>query len=645
MKRLLAVLIASVIVSVAFAESENNDFYFYDKQDCENIANAARTEWGSKIIENLKEVVRERRSHPMEVPTLEGGHIHYYFCPIHNLMFEFDWDSPEAHYCKACGKKWDNNPVYNWAWVNTVHTKNMDYMLACMYIYLATNDTLYSGYIRDMMLDYASKYPAYKEHSTDRNKANNDAAKMFGQCLDEAVWASDVAKAYHVIKPTLTDEQVKYIEDNYLRPCANMLMSRKHKLNWQTWLNSAIAALGVALEDDKVIDKAINDPVYGFRTLLAQDVYDDGWWKEGSPIYHFYPLRSIILTAEAVRCRGINLYDKKLYNMLASPVYATYSDLSFPAHNDGWYGENLIAQVKLYELGYARYKDPLFLDVLTRCYNVEERSNPEALVNGCELNTTKKIGNGESYIFNDAGFALLKYKDKTAVLKYGPHGGIHGHPDKLSISLHNGVKEVISDLGTSAYGVPDYMEWYRKTLAHNTVVVDGQDQEADTGSVIEFSPDKNGVVISASSDKAYSGVHMQRTLRLNKNKLEEEFICNSDNEHQYEYVLLFNDKPEIGIEGVDFELGQNYAYKKIKNTKLFKPGKNFKVNAGNSVIEIEVMTEGDVEVICGEAPGIPPTNPGVVTKTGTEKRPVMTCYPLIIRTKGCNMHVASDWRL
>lgn len=63
------------------------------------------------------------------------------------------------------------------------------------------------------------------------------------------------------------------------------------------------------------------------------------------------------MTADAVRCRNIDLYDKQLYNMFASPVRGVYPDLTFPAHNDGWYGESLIAQAGLFEAAYARFRD------------------------------------------------------------------------------------------------------------------------------------------------------------------------------------------------------------------------------------------------------------------------------------------------
>jgi hypothetical protein len=77
------------LISFSVFPSEN-DYFFFSKEDREAIAQSAKTEWGKAIIANLKEVVAERRKHELAVPLLEGGHFHDYFCPVHNLMFEFD---------------------------------------------------------------------------------------------------------------------------------------------------------------------------------------------------------------------------------------------------------------------------------------------------------------------------------------------------------------------------------------------------------------------------------------------------------------------------------------------------------------------------------------------------------------------------
>lgn len=640
-------LLCSLALQTAPAQNVGGErgFYFFTTEEKEAIRQSAQMEWGQIILDSLRSVVKERLTHPLEVPMLEGGHGHQYCCPLHNVTFEFNWDKPTSHYCPVCRKDWNDKNVYNWAWVNYVHAKNLTYLNACMYLYLATGENEYAEHIRDMMLDYARKYPTYMVHNAARKPSEAHSGKMFAQSLDESVWATDAARAYDVATPVMTAAEREAIEKGYLRECADLLLRRKDGGNWQAWHNSGLVALGVALHNDSILDVAVNDPKCGHRFLMKKHVYPDGWWNEGSPTYHFYPLRAILLTAEALRCRDINLYDQQLLNMFAGPVLGTYKDLVFPAHNDGWYGENLLAQVKLYEAAYHQYKEPLFLNVLEACYTRTERINPEALVNPIRIRPSASAIQLTSHAFEDVGFALLRSNSNTVVMKYGPYGGGHGHFDKLSVSIHNGKREILSDLGTSAYGVPDYTKWYQKTLAHNTVTVDGRNQQAANGTLIDFKPSKNGGSVAASTNEAYPGVAMKREISLKGNSIHDLFSCTSDTVHTYDYVLLLNDPPQLNSEGTPTELNDSEVYQRIRNVKQYGKAKIFSFRTGSSDVKIQSATPEPFEIFIGEASGIPPTNPGVVTKEGNEKRAVLPCYPVLIRVKSKELKLKMNWNI
>lgn len=617
------------------------DFYFFSDDEKKDMKQSATMEWGKRVLDSLRLVVEERLRHPLEVPMLEGGHLHQYCCPVHNVTFTFNWDKPTSHYCPVCKKEWNDKNAYNWAWVNWVHAHNLDYLNACMYLYLATDERKYAEYIRDMLLDYARKYPTYMVHNSNREPSEAHSGKMFAQSLDEAVWATDAARAYDVAKPVITLEEQRFIEKGYLRECANLLLRRKDGGNWQAWHNSGLAALGVALHDDAILDVVLNDEKYGYKALMKKHVYPDGWWNEGSPTYHFYPLRAILLTAEAFQCRKVDLFDDHLRKMFVSPILGTYRDLTFPAHNDGWYGESLLAQVKLYELAYHYYKDSLLLNTLADCYTRTERVNPEALINPIEIKSLFSTVTLKSCTFDNLGVTLLKSGTNTVVLKHGSHGGGHGHPDKLSISIHNGKREILSDLGTCAYGVPDYTKWYRKTLGHNTVVVDGKDQLASDASLVQFKPSSKGGTVVAEANDVYAGVMMKRKVSLKDNLVEDVFTCASDSEHVYDYVLLLNDKPVLNSHGIPTMLDDSEAYLQVKNVKRYKTTDAFSFKVGKDCVEIKSATFFDVFI--GEASGIPPTNPGVKTKEGTEKRSVLPCYPLIVRTTAKRLDLKMNW--
>lgn len=580
----------------------------------------------------------------MEVPKEESGHFHDYFCPVHNLLFTFRWDKPLAHYCSACDKEWIGNNRYDWAWIHEVHTRNKEYLYQCMYLYLATDKQVYADYIRTMLLDYASKYDGWFEHNSAREATDKHSGKAFAQSLDESSWATKVAMTYTAIKPTLSAADIKAIENGYLKPAAKLLLHRPAGANWQMWHNSGLVALGVALENDSIIDVAINKNIYGYHFLMKKHKNSDGWINEGSPHYHYYPLEALLFTANAVKCRGIRLFDRDLHDMFVEPVKGTYPDLSFPAHSDGWYGANLLSQSALYEIADARYNDPLLKRVLELTYAQKKRLDPEALLNNQTISVSDENMIQQSYSFDASGFCLLRSDARTVVLKFGGEGIGHGHPDKLSITIHDGKNELVSDFGTSGYGVPDYLKWYKRSLSHNTVTVDAKDQKRSVGKLLKFTPRPDGGYAEAETVTAYPGVDMKRSLDLKGTQLQDVYTCTSDSSHLYEYVILFNEKPVLEGQPVTTTLTGSEVHERIHNTYSYPYQPGFTCRTPSATVRLNV-SEGDVmEVVLGEASGIP-ANPTVKDGPGAGDVAVKPCYPLIIRTKGKTMKVEADWNL
>lgn len=623
-------------------------FYFFNDEEKNIIRESAKTSWGKRIVSNLKKEVIERRRHPLEVPETPGGHFHDYFCPKHNQLLTFRWDSPKAHYCSACGDSWSGNARYDHAWIYKIHDLNKEYMYECMYLYYATGDKTYADYIKSMLLDYASKYEGWFEHNSGFEPTDQHSGKAFAQSLDEASWTTKVSMACKAIKPLLSKTEIETIENGYLRPAARLLLHRPAEGNWQMWHNSGLAALGVALEDDSIVDVAINKPGYGYYHMLRKHVNPDGWINEGSPHYHYYPLEALLFTANAVACRGINLFDKTMHDMFTQPVKGVYPDLSFPAHSDGWYGANLLSQTALYEIAATKFQDPVLRKVLCTAYHTKKRLDPESLLCGEDLN-----GNGDgkllqdSYTYGKSGFCMLRSGVNTVALKFGGEGIGHGHPDKLSITIHNGDRELISDFGTSGYGTPDYLQWYKRSVSHNTVVVDGKDQRKSSGELLIFKPDENGGLAEVCSATAYPGVDMRRSINLEEDNISDIFTCASDSVHTYDYVLLFNDKPTVsGGENsiLTFDDYNDDAYSRINNRVqyAYKKGISFSTPALDVTLDV---TDGEVtDVISGEAPGVP-ANPTVKDGPGAGDRPAAPCFPMIVRVRGNNMKVNANWKI
>jgi len=93
--------------------------------------------------------------------------------------------------------------------------------------------------------------------------------------------------------------------------------------------------------------------------------------------------------------------------------------------------------------------------------------------------------------FADAGLTLLRSPPRTAHEWWcrcdgGPHGHLaiaaHAHADALSFELRYDGVELLVDPGTYCYhGSPRWRAYFRSTIAHNTIEVDGQNQSVSGG--------------------------------------------------------------------------------------------------------------------------------------------------------------------
>jgi hypothetical protein len=88
--------------------------------------------------------------------------------------------------------------------------------------------------------------------------------------------------------------------------------------------------------------------------------------------------------------------------------------------------------------------------------------------------------------FPEAGVTFLRSGLIACRVDHGPHGflstGAHGHADALSFELRIGGRPVLIDPGTYCYqGEPEWRRYFRSTLAHNTLEIEGADQAVQAG--------------------------------------------------------------------------------------------------------------------------------------------------------------------
>ncbi len=104
--------------------------------------------------------------------------------------------------------------------------------------------------------------------------------------------------------------------------------------------------------------------------------------------------------------------------------------------------------------------------------------------------------------------------DHAYSMKFGPHGGGHGHYDKLGfVSFFEGGILAV-DPGTQPYAAPTHQTWDLTTVAHNTMVVDEKRQNAATGELLWFQTGEGFAAAAASAGAAYPQVQLTRTLMV-----------------------------------------------------------------------------------------------------------------------------------
>jgi hypothetical protein len=503
---------------------------------------AAQYPWAQAAIDS---VVQNAKSWPqsyvsryalssLAIPSDGGQWTQWYVCPVHGVALSYT--APNTHTCPIDKAKWTGWP-YDQVIYSRRHSDLATYARDLALAWRWTGEHSYAEQSAWILKQYAAKYPSYPIHDIN-NKSATSGARTMAQTLDEAVWLIPIAWAYDLLagSDVLSASDRGQIETNLLRMAVQVIQRNDMGAsNWQSWHNGAIGAVGFALGDSGLINAAI-DGKSGFRFQMRNSVLPEGFWFEGAWSYHFYALDPLLSLAEMASRAGIDLYSQQpLHDMFSAPLQLALPNGHLPAFNDS--GEvNLYGDDKYYENAWARYGETAFAALLghnTRGLN--------ALLWGAAEFPKADIANSGSRSFPVSGYTTLRApgNDHTIILKYGPHGGGHGHYDKLNfVSFFNGATMAI-DPGTQSYAAPTHATWDQLTIAHNTVTVDQMTQLQATGALVwdDLNHDLYRAV-RASAGPAYKQASLTRTIVLTNEYALDLFEAASTDgkEHQFDWT-------------------------------------------------------------------------------------------------------------
>ena len=489
---------------------------------------------------------------------------------------------------------------YSGGYTHVRHKRNMVVLQKAGVLYQILDDEKYAKYVKDMLMQYEAMYKTLPIHPKTRSYARG---KLFWQCLNDSNWLVYVSQAYDCIYNYLSEEERTKLETNLFKPFADYISignpqfyQRVH--NHSTWGNAAVGMIGLVMDDQELIDRALygikdlklnseekdddggflnKDGKAGFLANIEEPFSPDGYYNEG-PYYQRYAMYPFLIFAEGLHNvkPALKIFEYKEGVLLKSiNALLNLSDANgdfFPL-NDGqkgmsYYTSALVTAVDIsYHFG---DKNPGLLSIAKDQDRVLLDDSGLAVALGIKEGKAKpfekkSINLSDGPDGTQGGVGILRNEDIELVFKYAAQGSSHGHYDKLSYSLYEKGEEVIQDYGLARFvnieqkGGGNYLKenktWAKQTIAHNTVTQNETSHfnaKYEIGSqhhsVLNYfsSESKNIKVVSAKETNAYPGTTMLRTMAIIKDEDFEKpyvldimkIVSNKANQYDFPYYFL-----------------------------------------------------------------------------------------------------------
>jgi hypothetical protein len=545
-------------------------------------------------------------------PEFPGGYYHDYICPEHGVQLLFRADSPTRHTCPVDGALFEGARFdAAWRWFVNHEISEAALRMAVLH---RLGEPLLLEPLRRIFLGYADRYAFYARQP--RTGTTNPGAATY-TTLDESVWSVPLAWAYSLIESDLSPIDQEQIKSMLFVPTAEHLVKRHYRKlhNFSCWHNAAIATLGRVVDRPDLVAGAI-DTASGQRTQLREGMLPDGLWWEGSMSYHFYALWAVLVSAIAARHDPhLDIFaEPAIRQALRTVIDCAYPDGTLPATHDCWYFTSVTGEAchgvppapDFYEIALSAYDEPAFAAVLTKAYAQSPRDSVYALLFGPDHIVPHRWPARGSFVIEPSGLAFLRPPGSglDLMMKFGPTGEGHGHPDKLAITGYADGWRFSPDLGTPGYGVASLETWYRQTLSHNTVLIDGLSQPPACGALVGMQTDQLPHSMEAQvswTEGEYAGVFMRRRVMAHPEYFVDVFTVQCEQPRRIEWIY-HNAGEAMLLDGSE----QYQHLASVQALRRFLPVRlAWKDTAGSLSIWLAPSAEEDL--FTGTSPGHPPS--------------------------------------
>ena len=500
----------------------------------------------------------------LEFPPRGGQHNQWYQCDTCQVALK----TIDAHHhqCPIC-KKIYSGPPYDDVIFSQIHRRNLRHLYDCAWAYALTGKPEYAKFARKVLLGYADRYQKYPFHGNSKHNViwnKLSGGHLFEQTLSEAsVMATQIAPAYDLVidSPVLSKADRSRIRDGLFLPMLKNIDHYKAGVsNWQSWHNAAMFRAGAVIDRPEWMQKAVYGEAHpsfmsnlisraanleakkmnrvgnGFIFQMQHSVTADGMWFEGSWGYHFYTLSALVALAEAARRLDIDLWHYPGFlKMFTLPLQYAMPDGTLPRFGDD-VRTTVRGRDKLFEPAFAALKAPVLLTALPN------HATWYTVLYGRDPTVTAPPQTLKSVVFRGAGHAILRTDGAAGLvtaMTFGPYGGYHGHLDKLSFVFFGYGRELGVDPGrarSQAYRLPIHRNWYKATVSHNAVLVDGHSQKGVEGKLLWNAFTPRFAAVAAACDQAFPKVVDRRILVQSPEYLLVVDLLRSKTEHEYTWL-------------------------------------------------------------------------------------------------------------
>lgn len=459
--------------------------------------------------------------------------------------------------------------------------------------YALTGERKYAERVREILVGYAQRYPDYPEHGG-ANK--NDTGKVMGQRLSEAMWLIPLETAYdatwdcglyteadraliagQLIRPAVTfirraQPAAEVAARDKARPdwrTGDPLPAKGFVPNWVQYYNAATISAGVLLREPAWVDLAVAET----RANLHNGIGADGMWNEGAVGYQMFVMQAFTIILEAAARQGIDLYSydgcryKRLFD---SPLRYAYPDGTAPGIHDSGRVKFGDWSTMVYDYAWLRYGDPRHARLVNNSPRQLQAS--EAIyfpTRVYQIVPEPPVVHFPSTVFGNLGYAVLRdgpeaAQPRYALMDYGPHGGVHGHYDKLNLILFAG-DELGGEPVFHRYEDPLHGEWTVQTVAHNTLTVNQRSQVATEGKLTVYADAGACKVMRAECADAYPGVVLDRTVVITANRTFDLYTARCARNVTFDRTLRFAGALALPAGATDGQpLGTSDGYQHLK---------------------------------------------------------------------------------